>query len=154
MCKFFPHSSMVHFQALGLFIISHPLVLIGCMVVYMLIGSVWYGPLFMKEWAKLTGMDKVKKEVMQKAMWPAMIASLATAFVQSVVMGRTFQIVDMSHWAYALVIATILWFPFTFMVLAQNYAYTMKSWKLLFIDSGYMLVSMWAMAAILFAFVA
>lgn len=145
---------MIHLQALGAFIVSHPFAILLCMVAYMLIGSVWYGPLFMKQWAKLTGMDKVKKEVMQKAMWPAMIASLATAFVQSVVMGRTFEILDMSHWAYPLIIATVLWLPFTFMVLAQNYAYTMKSPKLLWIDSGYMLVSMWAMAAILYNAVA
>ncbi len=144
---------MIHLQALGLFIVTHPFVLVLCMLAYMGIGMMWYGGLFSKPWAKMTGMDKISKEKAQKAMWPAMGTSLATAFVQSVVMGRTFEIVDMSHWAYALVIATILWFPFVFMVMAQTYAYTIKPVKLLLIDSGYMLVSMWAMAGILFAFV-
>lgn len=142
---------MIHLQTLSYFVITHPFAIIVCMLVYMGIGMMWYSGLFAKPWAKMTGMDKISKEKAQKAMWPAMGTSLATAFVQSVVMGRTFQILDMSHWAYPLVIATVLWFPFVFMVMAQGYAYTLKSWKLLLIDSGYMLVSMWVMALILWS---
>ncbi len=144
---------MIHLQALGYFITTHPLALVACMVAYMVIGFLWYGVLFMKPWAKMTGMDKLSDKAKKEMMIPTMLISLATAFVQSVVMGRTFQILDMGHWAYPLVIATVLWFPFTFMVLWQTYAYTAKPEKLLLIDSGYMLVSMWAMAGILFAFV-
>jgi hypothetical protein len=145
---------MIHLQALGQFIVHHPFALLACMIAFMLIGFLWYGVLFMKPWAKMTGMDKLSDKARQKMMLPTMLVSLATAFVQSVVMGRTFEILDMSHWAYPLVIATILWFPFTFMVMWQNYAYTLKPIKLLLIDSGYMLVSMWAMAGILHSAIA
>ncbi len=141
---------MVHLQALGSFIVSHPFALVACMIAFMVIGFLWYGMIFMKPWAKMTGMDKLSDAAKKKMMLPTMLVSLATAFVQATVMGRTFQILDMSHWAYPLIIATVLWFPFTFMVLWQTYAYTNKSWKLLLIDSGYMLVSMWAMSAILY----
>jgi hypothetical protein len=144
---------MIHLQALGTFIVGHPLALLLCVVVYMAIGALWYGPLFMKPWAALTGMDKMSKAKMKSAMVPAMVTSVLTGFVQAVVLGRGMEILDIQQWYYPLIIATILWFPFTFMVMAQGYAYTMKSWKLLLIDSGYMLVSLWAMALILYALI-
>jgi hypothetical protein len=141
---------MIHLQMLWAFVTNHPVALLLCVVVYMAIGSVWYGPLFSKKWAALTGMDKVSKEDMKKAMGPAMASSLITAFVQATVMGRGLEILDMSSWTYPLIIATILWLPFTALPMAQNYAYTRKSSALLFIDAGYMLVSMWAMSMILY----
>ncbi len=134
-----------------MFISSHPLAILLCIVAYMLIGSVWYGPLFMKSWAKLTGVDKLRKEDMQKAMMPAMLMSIATAFVQSTVLGRMLQMQSYGQWYHPMLLATLLWFAFTFMVLAQNYAYTNKSWKLTAIDGGYMLVSAWVMSLILWA---
>jgi hypothetical protein len=144
---------MIHLQALGSFIISHPLALLACIVAYMAIGAMWYGPLFKKPWARMTGMDMVPKEQMKKAMVPAMTASIITAFVQASVLGRGMEIFRMESWVHPVVIATILWFPFTFMVLAQNYAYTQKSWKLTLIDAGYMLVSGWVMALIMYVMV-
>ena len=141
---------MTHLQALGAFIIQHPLAIVVCMVAYMIIGSVWYGPLFMKPWARLTGMDKMDKAEMQKAMVPAMVTSLATAFVMAVVLGRGMQILAIQSWVDPLVICVVLWFPFTAMVMAQNYAYTRKSVQLLLIDAGYILVSMFAISLILF----
>lgn len=141
---------MIHLQALGAFIVEHPLAIIVCMVAYMIIGSVWYGPLFMKPWARLSGMDKVDKAELQKAMVPAMLTSLATAFVMTVVLGRGMQILLVQNWIDPLVICVILWFPFTAMTMAQNYAYTRKSFQLLAIDAGYILVSMFAISMILF----
>ncbi len=154
--KYYLHQSlppliMVSLQALWMFFVSHPLAILLCMVAYMLIGSVWYGPLFMKSWAKLTGVDKMRKEDMQQAMVPAMLISLATAFVQAMVLGRMLQMQSYGQWYHPMLLATVLWFAFTFMVLAQNYTYTNKSSKLIAIDGGYMLVSMWAMSLILWA---
>lgn len=141
---------MIHLQMLGAFVAGHILAILGCMVAYMVIGTIWYGPLFSKTWAHMTGMDSVSKNDLKKAMGPAMATSLVTAFVQATVLGRGMQILDMSSWVYPLVIATILWLPFTALPMAQNYAYTQKPYKLLFIDAGYMLVSMWVMSLILY----
>lgn len=143
---------MIHLQALGNFIVSHPIAIILSMLAYMIIGSLWYSPMmFMKPWAKMTGIDKVKEDKLKKPMIMGMTMGLLVSFVQAVVLGRTMQITSMGHWSYALMIATILWFPFVFLVMAQSYAYTMKSWKLLLIDAGYQLIAMWAMALVLYA---
>lgn len=145
---------MIHLEALGFFITKYPLTIIGCMAAYMIIGSLWYSPLmFMKPWAKMTGIDKVKKENLKKPMMTGMAMGLIVSFVQAVVLGRTMQITSMGHWSYALMIATILWFPFIFLVMAQSYAYTMKSWKLLLIDAGYQLIGLWAMALVLYVII-
>ena len=141
---------MIHLEMLGIFIIQNALTIILCMVVYMIIGSVWYGPLFMKPWARMTGMDKLKKEDMQKAMIPAMVTSLATAFVMTTVLGRGMQSLAIQSWLDPIIICLVLWFPFTAMTMAQNYAYTQKPFKLLLIDAGYILVSLWAISLILY----
>jgi len=94
-------------------------------------------------------MDKMRKEDIQKTMMSAMLVSLVTAFVQAMVLGRMLQMQSFGQWYHPLLLATLLWFAFTFMVLAQNYTYTNKSWKLIAIDGGYMLVSAWAMSLIL-----
>lgn len=141
---------MIHLQMLGAFVAGHILAILGCVVVHMIIGSVWYGPLFLKPWAAMQGIDINNKEAAMKTMMPGLITSVITAFVIATVLGRGMQILDMSSWVYPLVIATILWLPFTALPMAQNYAYTQKPYKLLFIDTGYMLVSMWVMSAILY----
>ncbi len=144
---------MIHFQALGTFVMSNILAVLACVIVYLIIGFVWYGPLFSKSWTTMNGIDITtkKKEDMTKGMMHGMAMSVITGFVITVVLGRGMQLLDMSSPTYPLIIATILWLPFTALPFAQNYAYLQKPFKLLFIDAGYMLVSMWAISFILYA---
>lgn len=141
---------MIHIQALGMFIVQHPLALLLCVIAYMIIGSVWYGPLFMKPWVRMSGLETMNQDAKKKAMVMGMTMSLVTGFVIAVVLGRGIQILDMSSVMYPLVIATILWIPFTALPMAQGYAYTRKPFALFCIDAGYLLVSMWAMSLILY----
>ncbi len=146
---------MIHLQAIGNFIATHPLAILLCVVAYMIIGSVWYCPLFSKPWAAMHGIDisKKKKEDMTKGMIQGMTMSVITAFVIASVLGRGMDILMIDNWTHPLIIATILWLPFTALPFAQNYAYLQKSYKLLFIDAGYMLIGMWAMSLILYAMI-
>jgi hypothetical protein len=50
----------------------------------------------------------------------------------------------------ALTLATFIWLPFMALTIANNYAWSGKSFKLTVLDSAYELVSILAMAAILF----
>jgi hypothetical protein len=144
---------MPHIQALGQFIAGYPLALLACVATYMVLGTVWYSVLFQKPWMKMTNPRPIAKKDMGKAMIPGLIASLITGFVQATVLGRGMQILAITHWSHPLIIATILWLPFTFLVLAQNNAYTQKPFALTLIDAGYMLVGMWAMSLILYGMV-
>lgn len=146
---------MIHLQKLGEFVTGHPLAILLCVVVYFVIGMIWYGPLFSKQWASMNGitpemMASAPKDKMMRGMMTGMVASIVTGFVITVVLGRGMQLLDMSSPTYPLIIATILWLPFTALPFAQTYAYLQKPFKLLCIDAGYMLVAMWAVSFILY----
>lgn len=142
---------MVHLQALGAFVTSNILALLLCVFVYMAIGALWYGFLFMKAWSKLSGADTLTDEQKKKTMINGMATSIITGLVIAIVLGRGMQLLDMSSVAYPLVVATIFWLPFTALPMAQCAAHAHKPFKLLLIDSGYMLVSLWAMSLVLYA---
>jgi len=146
---------MIHLQALATFVVTHPFAILLSVFVYFAIGFLWYGPMFGKYWTLMNGitpemMANTPKEKMMKGMIIGIITSIITGFVITVVLGRGMEILDMSSWTYALVVATILWLPLTALPFAQNYAYLQKPFKLLCIDAGYMLVGTWAISLILF----
>lgn len=141
---------MIHLQAIGAFIASNILALLLCVFVYMLIGALWYGFLFMKAWSKLSGADMLTDEQKKKTMINGMMTSIITGFVLAAVLGRGMQILDMSSPLYPVIIATVIWLPFTALPMAQCTAHAHKPLKLLLIDAGYMLVSLWALSLVLY----
>lgn len=130
------------------FAAQNPLTVVACVVAYIVLGMLWYGPLFKKPWAKLSGMDKVSKEKMKKQMAPAMATSIFGAIIQASVLGSS--LVGVAYVADALAVTFMLWVTFTATVLATSYAYTMKPFKLLLIDALYPLVAWLVMTLIIF----
>ncbi len=60
-------------------------VLVGA-ISAMIVGAIWYGPLFGKEWSKLTGVsDKAMKAVRPKVMPIIVVVSLLSAYALSLV---------------------------------------------------------------------
>lgn len=141
---------MVHLLALKTFLYQYPLAVLASVAVYMAIGGLWYGPLLGKIWMKLAGVDGIPMEAMKKRMIAGMATSIVTGLVLSVVLGRGMQILDMSHPAYPLIIATILWLPFTALPIAQVHMYSHKSPLLVLIDTGYMLISLWGISFVMY----
>jgi hypothetical protein len=122
-----------------------------CVVAYMLIGWLWYGPIFSKPWSKMTGVDKWKKADMKKTMMSAMIVSLVGALIQASVLGLLISnfAMDAVGIPTALAMIFLFWLAFTGSVMATCYAYTKKPVKLLLIDALYPLLAWFAMALIL-----
>lgn len=141
---------MIHFQMLGEFITERPGAILLSLVVYMIIGNVWYGPIFGKAWRHMNNIH-VKGKPTMRSMAPAMATSLLTAFVQAVVLGRGMQILAIQSWVDPIIIATILWFPFTAMTMATSYAYLKKPFKLLLIDSLFVLATLWATSLVIYS---
>src|SRR5688500_884866 len=120
------------FQALGAYVAEHPVAIVLCVVAYMVIGFVWYGPLFSKPWTKLAGIDmskKAKQKDMMKAMAPAMLISLVSGFFFAFVIGLFVELFGPDAESIFIII-TMLWLAFTALPMAQSYAYTKKSIKL------------------------
>lgn len=124
-----------------------------CAVASMIIGYVWYGPLFGKEWMNLVGMTKEKMEKgkgdMPKTYTMMFISSLFMAYVLAhfiwyaapgsvtVTIG-----VKTAIWAWLGMVATVMFSQ-------RLFASDKKPMKLYIIDSGFYLVSLIAMGFII-----
>lgn len=106
-------------------------------VVSMVVGFIWYGPLFGKAWMKLTGKKEMgDKKEMPKTYAIMFAASLVTAYVLSV-LGASF---ETAFW---------VWLGFQATLLLNGVLFEGKSWNLYFLNAGHQLVSLLAMAWVL-----
>ncbi len=142
---------MIHLLAVGQYVQTHVLSIVLALVVSYVIGFLWHGPLFGKQWMKYNKMTPPKKEDMKFSMMlPGLTANFVQVVVQSAVLGRTLQIVQLDNISHALIIATILWLPFTGLTIVNSYAWEGKKVGHMALDAGYYLVSIWAIAAVLY----
>lgn len=119
-------------------------------IAHMVVGMLWYGPLFGKQWMKLTGftdkdIQKLKKQGMAKTMGLTFIAGLVTAYV----LAYTIAYAQIQSVTLAMQVGFWLWLGFAAAVQLPNYLYECKSMKHYAITVGFELVYVLAMAAIL-----
>ena len=131
---------------------NHPIAILSCIIVYYMIGMVWYGFLFQKQYTRFNNIDPntVTKENMIDGMRKGSLASFVTGLALALVLGVGIQQMGSVDWKDLFLFTTILWLTFTALPFAQTNAYLRKSFKLTLIDAGYMLVSVWAMTLILY----
>lgn len=134
------------------------LALILAAVAQMVLGFLWYGPLFGKEWSKLRGFnfDKLSKEEqkkMQQQMMPwygvTFVVSLVTAYVLAHVMFLSQNFFAYTPLMTGLTTAFFMWLGFMMPVRLYNEIFGGNNWKLFGIDTGYSLASLLAMGAVL-----
>jgi hypothetical protein len=113
------------------------------MVISVVLGFIWYGPLFGKAWVKLSGIKVPKKKPCFKDMLPAIIISLVGALFLSLCL--TFSIAYasfiMGRSGVIMGIQAAFWNWLGFMVPLQLafVAWEGKPWKLFGIHAGYWL---------------
>ena len=125
------------------------LAILACAVASMIIGTVWYGPLFGKQWMKLVGltkadMEKGKKE-MPKTYGGMFIGSLVTSYVLAV----TISMATVPGLMTGLTAAFWLWLGFIAAVKFSDILFVKKPVNLFLIEVGYYLVFMLVAGAIL-----
>lgn len=123
-------------------------------VLSMIIGSVWFGPLFGKQWMKLMGMTKesmqgMKPEAMMKLYGIQFIGSLVMAFVlaHALVFASTY--LHESGVSAGLQTGFWNWAGFIAPVTLGSVLWEGKSWKLWCFNNAYYLVSLCAMGVLL-----
>lgn len=142
---------MVHLIALGQYAQTHILGIVLALLVSYGIGSMWHGPIFGKQWMALNNIKPPAKEDMKFSMMvPGLSANFVMIIAQSIVLGRTFQLLNVTNVGEALLVATILWLPFSALLLTNIYAWSGKPFKLTILDSAHALVCLWAIATVLF----
>jgi hypothetical protein len=119
-------------------------------VAFMLVGSMWYGPLFGKTWMALSGytMEKVAatpKNVMTRMYVGSLLAALGAAYVLSLIIEAT--LMTTVSGGITLGIMTAIGFSCT--AFASNYLFNQKPLRLFVIDCGYQIVCLAIAGAIL-----
>ncbi|TGN03132.1 DUF1761 domain-containing protein [Leptospira dzoumogneensis] len=120
------------------------------------IGFLWFGPIFGKVWAKEMGLDN--KEPDNKMMIKSMIIMIIGSFLTAYVLAHSLFVWKPSSWnlpgdgpawMYGAYAAFYTWLGFYIPMLLGSVAWESKSWKLFFINAGYNLVSLAAIGLIL-----
>ncbi|PJZ26774.1 hypothetical protein CH352_03855 [Leptospira hartskeerlii] len=120
------------------------------------IGFLWFGPIFGKVWAKEMGYENMEPD--NKAMIKSMVIMIIGSFLTAYVLAHSLFVWKPSSWnlpgdgpawMYGAYAAFYTWLGFYIPMLLGSVAWESKSWKLFFINAGYNLVSLAAIGLIL-----
>lgn len=121
------------------------------------IGFVWYGPLFGTAWMREMGMApdfKPDPAVLKRSMLLMLVSALLTAIVLAcaieVMRPSSWQAgEDAAHYVFGLTAAALAWIGFYVPMLLGGVAWENRSWQLFRINAGYHLVALIAAGLIL-----
>jgi multidrug transporter EmrE-like cation transporter len=113
------------------------------------LGMLWYGPLFGKKWMELTGMKPTEED--KKQMPKKTLIMFLTSFVMAYVLLHFTQPAESLN--MALEWAVWLWLGFIATVSMAGVLWKGESNKLWALDNGYRLVALLMMTAILYSWV-
>lgn len=111
--------------------------------VNMVVGSVWYGPLFGKSWQRLVGLSD--KDMAKADKVTPMVAMVLLAFVQAFVLLHFVSYAKFFYPEYTDVAVGVLtgawaWLGLVLPALGGAYMFAQRRKKLLIVDTGYSLV--------------
>lgn len=126
------------------------LAVLGGALANMVLGFIWYGPLFGKEWVKLMGfseakMNEMKKKGMEKMYAFVFVGSLVTAYVLAHFVDYT----GASSATSGMETGFWTWLGFVATTQLSGFLWEGKPFKLYALNIGYNLVSLTVMGAIL-----
>ncbi len=126
---------------------------IACGVSAMVLGFLWYGPIFGKQWKALMGYtDESMKAMKMKpntAYALMAVAALIEAYVLAHMLGISEKAWGMMDLSLALQGGFWLWLGFVATTQIGAVLWENKSWKLFFLNAAYSLISVEIMATIL-----
>ncbi len=123
-----------------------------CAVISLVLGSIWYGPLFGKAWARIMGTDTMSpeecKKMQQKAMplyFVQFVLSLVQVFVLAHITGFS--------WGSGVLSAIWAWIGFVLPTVAGASMWTNEprklAWQRFFIQAGFQLLCFVVFGAVL-----
>ena len=128
--------------------------IIVAVIASIVIGFLWYGPVFGKLWMNLMGftkkdIDSAKKKEMGKSYFFMIIGTLVTAYVLSMLMDLTGSV----GYVAGAILSFWIWIGFVATTTLSSVIWEGKSWKLWFLNNAHTLVSLLVMGLILGAWV-
>lgn len=132
------------------------LAVLGAAASNMIIGFLWYGPLFGKAWSRLMGWGEMTPEQvrdMQKKARPAYAINFAVALVMAYILAHYFVFASAYTNTFGIAggiaVGFWSWLGFVVPVTIGSVLWDGKPWKLWFINAGYYLVSLLVMGIII-----
>ncbi len=119
--------------------------ILGGAIVSMVVGSIWYGPLFGKKWMEICGvsaMDEEKRKQMQKEATPLYIVQFVLSLLQLYILVN---LITWGGWTVQSIgVAFFLWLGFVMPTVAGSAMWNNDSrnvkWARFLIQAGYQLV--------------
>lgn len=116
----------------------------------MVLGAVWYSnALFFKAWIRMSGMIE---EQVRQGLPKALVVDLIGSFLMALVLFHTIRWADANSVSAALFVAFLNWLGFVAFTMVNTVTYERKPVQLYLLNTGYQLVSMLIMGAIVAAF--
>ena len=122
---------------------------IACGVISMIVGSIWYGPLFGKRWTKLVSFTKEEMEKGKKEMPKTYTMMFAGSLLTSFVLAVTISMAQEPSMMAGITAAFWLWLGFIVAVKLSEVLFEKKAWELFYIECGYYLVFLGISGALL-----
>lgn len=128
---------------------------LACTLLAVGIGSLWYGPLFGKQWMRIIGIampgeiTKAIKREMMKAYGIQMLASFGMAFVLAHFLQFAGAFMEAEGVLAAATGAIWVWVGFVVPVTLTSVLWENRPWRYWFITAGYFLVTLVLMSVLL-----
>ncbi|MBC8478699.1 MAG: DUF1761 domain-containing protein [Candidatus Delongbacteria bacterium] len=118
-----------------------------CVVANMVIGALWFGPLFGRRWMK--ELDLKKEFIESGQMWKSYVIAVVNSVLMAFVLAQVIVWTGVTGITGGLLLGLLMWAGFTGFAFAVNHAFEGRSAQLWFINSGMYLVGLLAMGVIL-----
>jgi hypothetical protein len=123
------------------------LAILAALVAHMILGAVWFG-VFATPWARLAHPGRSKEDVRGGPKWIYAVAA-GGGLLTAIVLAAALPALGATTLMDALWVTFLFWVAFVLAKYATTYAFAWRPWTLMWLDVGYPLASMLAMAAIL-----
>jgi hypothetical protein len=121
--------------------------IVVAVVLNMVLGMLWYGPLFGKQWMALTGHTPDPNN--KQAMWTSMGGATAASVVLAVVLAWVLMMSGAALMMDAFLVGFLLWLGFIATTLLDQVLFDQKPFALFAINAGFRLVGILVMAGVL-----
>ena len=115
----------------------------------MVVGSLWYGPVFGSYWMKLNNFTPESMKTMHLKPAHAMVGGAVTALLMSYVLAHVAQAFGAVGIMGALQLAFWVWLGFVLVTLAESFLWEGKTYKLLVLNGARSIVTLVVMASII-----
>lgn len=120
--------------------INNILALLAGTIVYMVVGFIWYGPLFAKPWMKLIG--KTEKDLKKANMSKLYTATIVIAFVSTYVLATLIAAIRVTTFSGGFQVGLLIGIGLVASASLTTYLFEGRPMKLFLINYGYHVVAL------------